>query len=412
MFIKSRREFLKNSSVIVGGLAVQHLISRVPLSLVVAQSITSLRRPLRMLAIGDSVMWGQGLLEQNKFSYIVRDELCKRRNGAQCANKEDVQIYVTAHSGANIFEKQEDDQLFLRTNTPRVYSGEVNFPNPTIPGQIDLAARHYQSQSISLAEVDLILVNGGINDMNNSILLIPRVFRSSVEFYANLYCGEKMKELLGSLAQKFPNARMVVPSYFPLISDQTPATTVLSILKMALTGVPGEAERLYRIQEARAFRLLRGIPDNVQHPIRHYLANRSEKWATASSAALRGAVNSINADRPLTPIRAGASTQRAWFVQVPFGPERAYGTNSTYLWKLVDRRREAECARGGIAGNLESNDELFPKRACMCEVACKENDITCVRAGFMHPNKQGARAYADSIIDVLRTEILPNTNWL
>lgn len=415
MSIKSRRDFLKHSSLLLGGIAAQQFLSRTPFSRVIAQPATNPRRPLRMLVLGDSVMWGQGLREENKFSYMVRDWLCKERNGGSCSNKEDVQIHVEAHSGATVYKKKGDDDNFLRTVTPRVYPGEVNFPNPTVQGQVTLATRYYESQPVPLAEVDLILVNGGINDVGSTSLIIPKLLHN-IESSAALYCGERMKEPLQTLAERFPNARIVIPSYFPLVSDETPAATILDVLKMAFPTDPQKAEQLLRLEGDKAFKFGLNIDESVQHPIRHLLARRSQAWVKASNDALRSAVDWINTNKPLTPAIAGtgtqASRQRAWFVQVPFGPENAYGASKTYLWALTHNQERFQCAGHSIAQNVQSNDELSSERACMCDKADKRNDLFCLRAGFMHPNMEGAKAYRDSIVAVLKSDILKHTSWI
>ncbi len=56
------------------------------------------KRPFRMLVLGDSVMWGQGLLDDHKFSYRVREWICQQRNNGRCPDQNDVQIHVEAHS--------------------------------------------------------------------------------------------------------------------------------------------------------------------------------------------------------------------------------------------------------------------------------------------------------------------------
>jgi hypothetical protein len=143
-----------------------------------APPIAGDRRPFRMLVLGDSVMWGQGLKTEHKFSYEVREWICAQRNNGTCSNPDDVDIHVEAHSGAVIAQPRTnnekiEEQRFIRTATPVVYPGEVNHGYPTIWGQVDLARRHYEKLSIPVTEVDLILVNGGINDLPATRILAP-----------------------------------------------------------------------------------------------------------------------------------------------------------------------------------------------------------------------------------------------
>jgi hypothetical protein len=214
-----------------------------------------------------------------------------------------------------------------------------------------------------------------------------------------------MIDLLQIVSQKFPNARIIIPTYFPLVSDQTPWATVLDILKMAFPRNPDEAQRLYRLERSAIVLKTLGLPNNIEHPIRHFLAKRSQSWTNASNQSLSAAVEWINQHQPIlssTPstvsqASTAASKQRAWFVDVKFGPEWAYETPGTYLWALFNYEKPVECAGGGIAKNVWSHDEVFTTRACKCELAGKGNDLICLRAGFMHPNKEGAEVYFEAI---------------
>src|SRR5688500_464062 len=56
--------------------------------------------PLRMLVLGDSIMWGQGLREEEKFSSRVKCWLQEKTN-------REVKVHVEAHSGAVISAESE-----------------------------------------------------------------------------------------------------------------------------------------------------------------------------------------------------------------------------------------------------------------------------------------------------------------
>jgi lysophospholipase L1-like esterase len=181
-------------------------------------------RPLRMLALGDSVMWGQGLDEKNKFTYKLSDWLCKQRNNGSCLNQDDVQLHVEAHSGAIISKEddtdaQKEDKRFTRPTAPLKYLGEVNNHFPTIRAQVELAQRYYTANAIPLTDVDLILVNGGINDMNASRLLAFKLIGGNVPSKAKEFCEMQMTSLLKSVAKTFPSARIVVPGYLVLLRE-------------------------------------------------------------------------------------------------------------------------------------------------------------------------------------------------
>ena len=211
------------------------------------------RRPLRILTLGDSVMWGQGLYDENKFSHRLRDWLCKLRSGGICQNKEDVQLHVEAHSGAIIAEpKMEKDKAleerFLREVAPIRYYGEVNNAYPTVGGQIKLARRHYEKNSIPLNEVDLVILNGGINDLNASTLLVHKLIGGDVTERVNKYFAP-MPDILERVAETFPNARIVVTGYFPLVSEGTPETVLWDTITNWLSA--NDAEKEGRVGELK-----------------------------------------------------------------------------------------------------------------------------------------------------------------
>ena len=387
----------------------------------------STKRPFRMLVLGDSVMWGQGLADEHKFSYMVREWICQKRNNGNCAGKEDVQIHVEAHSGAVIARPEKDNQKkeedrFTRSVARVKYAGEVNNDYPTVWGQVDLARRYYLDNSIPTDEVDLILVNGGINDMGAPRILAPKLLgflAGNISDFAKKYCEDDMKLLLDKVANTFPNARIVVPGYFPLVSLNTPENLLMETIGYLFLGKKENASSKEAFEEELA-----NPPNEVaaaHKPSKSlvHMANRSRDWTVASNAALAAAVKSFNSSRaglklfgvgvPSPPPDASA---RALFVPVLFSDENAYAAKDAFLWKLVRKSPDVvlECAETNTLKNLIANDELQTKRPCMCEQAGKRNDVICMRAAAFHPNVQGAELYYRSITKALE-RILPFSGW-
>src|SRR5437660_711539 len=144
MTIYSRRKFLGHSAALMCGMISQRAFA----SSLIGQSISALvsTRPLRLLVLGDSITWGQGLKEEHKFSYLVGDWLCQKRNQQACRDQTlqaGVQIHVEAHSGATIFKDQDRDTT-ITDRSP----GEVPHRNPTVVAQVKLAAKCHVQQSI------------------------------------------------------------------------------------------------------------------------------------------------------------------------------------------------------------------------------------------------------------------------
>lgn len=81
---------------------------------------------MQMLVLGDSIMWGQGLRDEEKFSSRVKCWLQERTD-------REVKVHVEAHSGAVIFGAATAKPSFTAA------SGEVNLTTPTINDQLDSA---------------------------------------------------------------------------------------------------------------------------------------------------------------------------------------------------------------------------------------------------------------------------------
>src|SRR5919197_1318117 len=118
-------------------------------------------RPFNMLVFGDSIMWGQGLDDGSKFSYLVETWL-EQRLGRP------VRREVFAHSGAQIGEDaKEDAKPPLHPEVPNGF--------PSIPAEIRAANEwlaHPTSadpghlEPVPPEAVSLVLLDGGINDVD------------------------------------------------------------------------------------------------------------------------------------------------------------------------------------------------------------------------------------------------------
>jgi lysophospholipase L1-like esterase len=432
----SRRGFLKSSSLLLGGLAAQQLISKTGLSLVSAQ--TALGRPLRMLALGDSVMWGQGLLDENKFSHLVKKWLVEDKSIAG------VDLKVMAHSGASISVDSDMD----KDSKWRCMDGEIPRHNPTITKQVSLAAEYYCGQKIPLEDVDLILLDGGINDIDKRKFFRVSTRVGRIRNMASQYCDVEMKKLLYYLASTFPNARIIVTGYFPLITCSTPPATIPHLVMEALGLKQPPPPQIIELVE-------KSIPkDDAEpkdyckglHPILRRLSLLSEAWRRESNAAFCRAAKWINETRPWTgkvnpalacaapsappkvalppatlelcadPLLAGApvSRNRVFFAPPEFRNQNGYGVPTTsYLWKLVPNKDPIPCTDGFLKEaqrRIISEDELHDNRPCWCCEAGEKNDVFCVRGGAFHPNTLGAKAYRDAIVKELG-KVYADTGW-
>ena len=94
-----------------------------------SENKTTELEPLNLLVLGDSIMWGQGLRDRDKFWWRIKNWL-QDKTGRR------VQERIEAHSGAVIELNNPSENVFTSRN------GEVNLLTPTINEQVDRALRH------------------------------------------------------------------------------------------------------------------------------------------------------------------------------------------------------------------------------------------------------------------------------
>ena len=104
---------------------------------------SGLEQHLQMLVLGDSILWGQGLREQQKSWYRVKCWLQDRTGRV-------VDVTIKAHSGAIVDRSPGETQSHSSPNR------EVNLPLPSINEELDEALRDYGDG----AKVDLVLLDG------------------------------------------------------------------------------------------------------------------------------------------------------------------------------------------------------------------------------------------------------------
>jgi lysophospholipase L1-like esterase len=281
----------------------------------------------QMAMIGDSVVWGSGLPEEDKPWTLVRLWLEQRL-------RRPVQTHVVAHSLAVIEPDPKDAE-------PPEW-GEIRFRHPSITYE---ALTDPRLAALGPSGIDLILMNGGINDMNPFNLILPWRSPQWVSEQAAEVCGRKMKNLLLPMLGRFRNAQVVVTGYYPIVSSST--------------------------------WFVRALPLPA---LRQRLVDLSEAWKRASGQWLQWAVGQANLHT------SAASTARVFYANPDFQPENCYGAPDTYLWTF----REAFRDRSAVG----------QRRRCECRRLRPWDPICPIDMAF-HPNRKGARAYAEAVIKVL-----------
>ncbi|MBT2687376.1 SGNH/GDSL hydrolase family protein [Bacillus sp. ISL-47] len=298
----------------------------------------------QMLVLGDSIQWGQGLMEHEKFHSLVVAAVQARTGGIGFYKE------VLAHSGAIIGAGNTEVH-------PRL-PGEVPSKFPTILQQADMFTG-------SADFVDLILLDGGFNDIGITNVLNPHgpdlVQPSQKIFF------EDMKKLLLKVSGTFKNAKIIVTGYYQPLSEQSNTAFIkamLTALGVVIGGIPVAAATVLSAVEIQL------------------VIARSKQIMELSRMHLKNAVEAVN--------HTFDGGNRIFFADPNFGPSHAGLTNDPFLY--------------GIHPNLSPEDiNVAPSRAVDC-VNSNQSGLDlelCRIASVGHPNPKGAKAYADSIIPLL-----------
>ena len=347
---------------------------------------------LNMLVLGDSILWGQGLRENQKSWYRVK---CWLQNTTGRV----VDVEVRAHSGALVERSPGQTQDY---NSP---NGEVNLPLPAISEQVDDAVRFYGDPS----RVDVVLVDGCINDVDVRNLLNASVTPNLIRQRAQESCGAAMVRLLRKVTNAFPNAHAIVPGYYRIISQETEDNAFIRLLVKKLAGQT-EGQKLTDKQR------------------RERLIVNSEEFYSVSTTSLREAINQVNSE-----LEARGSKQKILFAEIAFWPEHAFSAKDTLLWTFVFASTNLSGFRKLLViltfgtSAYKPNDLVRKQRTDSCKLtyqkpkgiketkAQKQNRenryLACRYASLGHPNQMGALIYAEAIKGQLQW-LMRTSGWL
>ncbi len=349
--------------------------------------------PFRLLVIGDSIMWGQGLREEEKFSARVKCWLEEKTN-------REVTVHREAHSGAVISNASSPPLPF----TAR--SGEVNSDTPTINEQLDHAIQFYREDRSS---PQLILMNGCINDVGVKKLLTAYTTLEDVRGLAQKSCRDDMYSLLRRVRKSFPESYVLVTGYYPIVSPLTADNAFIRLLIKSLNNRNKEAPRL------------------SDKEIRERLIAISNEWYKTSTASLSEAVAKTNADGG-----PDAATAKVLFVEIQFGPEHVFAAPDTLLWNFIFGSTNLSGFRKVIVlitfgtAAYKANDHVRDSRIKSCEETFKKPKgvkeekseearrqdlfLICRYASLGHPNQMGALIYTEAIKGQLQF-LLDRAGW-
>ncbi|PYP91835.1 MAG: hypothetical protein DMG65_05910 [Candidatus Angelobacter sp. Gp1-AA117] len=318
-----------------------------------SNSVPFVLETFRILVFGDSVAWGQGLQDANKFHSLVEQEL-RRRHGNIGVYKD-----VRAHSGATVSPVRSPTAFQSRLN------GEIPTSFPTISEQV----MEFEGAP-DAPDVDLVLLDGGINDVNVRTILWPLTSSTTIKNAVQVSCHDAMLALLGELLMKFSMSRIIVTGYFQIISEQSDLLlldAVLIALGLDLGSLPGA--------------IVGGV---IGEATRRQIAANCATFVTEANRQLKLAVDTANSQLP------AGSAARVFFADPKFGPQNSVLAPQAFLY--------------AIHADLSPEDpaDIAGPRGTACAAASAQTDVnTCKRASVGHPNSKGAQAYANAIIPLL-----------
>jgi PKD repeat protein len=316
------------------------------------QTILSIKcNPIKLLVLGDSIAWGQGLNDDDKYPEWVADWL--RGQTTRPVEYEALTDNI-AHSGATVASNGSCSPDF-REFSGSSADGEVPFSTPDI--------QTCQRQAAAAHDADVILVDGCINDVGAlNIPLNPTVdLTTAVEEK----CSTPVETLLKGLHYDHPNAQIVYTGYYRIFDKNIPLSVAAELASMV------------------------GLPkDSLPYLISTGPATRSEQFLTLFNSTAKQVVSKLDSDGtwlhfadPQLPVGSGLGD---------FGTTQLWPKLGFADWPFDDRA-------GDRAWVCSTDANAFRIWYQMLEL----KSLACTFASVGHPNKEGARSYAVAITDAL-----------
>jgi lysophospholipase L1-like esterase len=296
-----------------------------------------------LVVFGDSVVWGQGLRDEHKSAALVATALNGAFPGIQPVN--------LAHSGA----------VIGRAGTCALtrFPGEMPESCPSILQQIGMYSGDPNT-------APLVLLNGGINDVDIRTILSPFTTASDLSSDIQQYCYKDMGYLLTQVKARFSNAntRIIVTSYFPIISSLSDFNLVPPLMEFLGAPMP---------------QFLSPVSLDFTNPIMSKIVSLCLQFWHESSEALGNCVKAVNE----------GTGPRCFFADVPFSERNSVFAPDAWLFGV------------GPAPDFAAQDEVIATRVPQCDVTFRDDfpgREQCYRASAGHPTVTGAQQFARAIL--------------
>ena len=227
--------------------------------------------------------------------------------------------------------------------------------------------------------MDLILMDGCINDVSLDMILDPETDQEELVELTHKFCDQEMTVLIQKVRSLAPQAYVVVAGYYQIVSQESDFGSLSQWSDSTLTQEDQE------------------LDDSANAVTANSIAFRDH-----SSTSLTAAVEAVNGSQATQPMIAFAEPQ--------FGPANAVFAPDSWLWKLTTGNEST--TEQDVDLQLIPEDPLLEFRLSACLEANSFADyVGCVYLSVGHPNPQGARVYADAVIQSLTDlGVLPGDN--
>lgn len=313
----------------------------------------------KMVVLGESILWGQGLYDHQKIHTLVIAELTRLGLAVDCN--------FLAHSGAVIGEPDTPSNL---PPLDGPYADEVPVGEPTLFEQIDTALGGAERD----VDVKLVLISGGVNDVDTARIINPANVRLNAQIDDAF--SRQMKLLIEKAFFAFPNAIIIVTGYYLFFSDVSEKVLIQNAIKAMgfnLSLVPQAVGEI--------------VVDVLGSVLTDTLIERCTRFRDRSHDCIRESIVELTG---IVPEVQG----RVFFADPKFKDENAVGAPESFLFGVnadLSPQDPPEIAEGRREACERHADRLTPLR-----------QFAAPRASVGHPNPEGAQQYARVILANIR----------
>lgn len=377
---------------------------------------------LKIITLGDSVVWGDGNVEKNKFSIKIAHDLAD-------GTGRPTEVVAYAHSGAKLANGADPSSL-VPTDAGPVYQMDLNSDRPTTQEQAECA-------SIQDPDAEIVIVDGCINEVGatNIALPTPLNWTTPADIHAATFkgCSAPMQRVLTTVKNGFPNATIILLNYYQVV---TPKSTLwldqavngaglnaphVSPAAPAQAGTPQPAADALDAERDKLLGVSGGHNKEYSAP-RQLFPETVLQWSqdsleflNTSRDCFNWAVADVDGDDvdPLPqvsdtascpshkpndpdkyknlapPPRVATRAVRVFLADLDDEPQFGFGAKHTHEWRLP----------------ILHHDDMFNIRQPLCKEHYSDFKRIegCEVNAIAHPNRLGAEAYHQSIWKILRT---------